>query len=91
MVERNPFLNLVLAGDLSDDDGIVMISREPSSDVLASVAEMGHSGNFPHDIPLEAVGAALWRICQNSRDDGADGVGLAKIVEGWLIASHFPR
>lgn len=85
--EEFPFLSHVLVGQESEIGP--MISREPASDVLNSVAEMGHSGNFPREIPLEAVGAALWRICKNAPD--ADYDGLSKIVKGWQTASLFAR
>ena len=85
--ERHPFLNHVVVGEGSFSGP--MISRGPASEVLAQVAELGHSGHFPADIPLEAVGAALWRICMNAQDAGEDG--LEKIVHGWMIASRFAR
>lgn len=84
--EGYPFLNHVVVGE--DSLSGPMISRGPASEVLAQVAELGHSGNFPADIPLEAVGAALWRICMNAQDAGE---GLEKIVHGWMVADRFSR
>ena len=84
-LEQFPFLSH-LEGE--DPDGFIGLG--PASRILGQLAELGKSGNYPHNIPLEAVGAALYRICINA---DVQEVGLSNIVLGWQAAHayHFDQ